>query len=91
MGRRDADKPVSPFGHQAVTTLVAGTHVKPLFLGIMGGASKASQSGLCKSTKRQLEVHQKAKRTGPGEPGPMRIQQGLLPCQFIVRCWLPVF
>jgi hypothetical protein len=35
--------------------------------------------------KRQLEVLQKAKRTGPGKPGPMRFQQGLLPCQFIVR------
>jgi hypothetical protein len=29
MGRRDADKPVSPFGHQAVTTLAADTRVKP--------------------------------------------------------------
>src|SRR5213080_4013334 len=79
----------------------------------MGGASKASQSGLCKSTiglcerhnrivrrvsdgadahsKRQLEVLQKAKRTGPGRPGTMRFEQGLLPCQFTVRCWLPVF
>ena len=27
----------------------------------------------------------------PGEPEPMRFEQGLLPCQFIVRCWLPVF
>jgi len=23
--------------------------------------------------------------------GPMRLEQGLLPCQFIVRLWLPVF
>ena len=36
--------PFSPFGRQAVTTLVAGTCVKPVFSGIMGGASKASQS-----------------------------------------------
>jgi hypothetical protein len=38
--------------------------------------------------KRQLKVLQKTKRTGPGEPGPMRFEQGLLPCQFLVRCWL---
>ena len=42
--------PFSPFGRQAVTTLAAGTCVKPVFSGSMGGASKASQSGLCKST-----------------------------------------
>ena len=23
--------------------------------------------------------------------GPMRLEQGLVPCQFIVRLWLPVF
>jgi hypothetical protein len=33
----------------------------------------------------------KTKRTGPGKPGPMRFQHGLLPYQFIVRRWLPVF
>jgi hypothetical protein len=38
--------------------------------------------------KRHPEVLQKTKRTGPGEPGPMRFQQGLLPCQFIIRYWL---
>jgi hypothetical protein len=27
----------------------------------------------------------------PGEPEPMRFEQGLLPCQFKVRCSLPVF
>src|SRR5947209_6240884 len=42
--------PFSPFGHQAVTTLAAGTRVKPLLRGIMGGASKPSQCGLCGST-----------------------------------------
>ena len=49
----DAAMPTSPFsppGRQAVTTLVAGTCVKPVFSGSMGGASKASQCGLCKST-----------------------------------------
>jgi len=25
------------------------------------------------------------------ETGPMRLEQGLVPCQFIVRLWLPVF
>jgi len=34
---------------------------------------------------------QKAKRTGSGKPEPMRLGQGLLPCQFMIRCWLPVF
>jgi len=64
----------------------------------MGGASKASQSDYVAGNdqtdahaKRQLEVLPKTKRTGPGKPGPMRFQQGLLPCQFIVRRWLPVF
>jgi hypothetical protein len=111
----------SPFGRQAVTTLAAGTCVKPQFPGSMGGASKASQSdcalgqsGLCQCNdrivrgpnrivqehnriareatsapdvhvKRQLKVLQKAKRTGTGKPEPMRLEQGLLPCQFIVR------
>jgi hypothetical protein len=28
---------------------------------------------------------QKTKRTGPGKPEPMRLEQGLLPCQFIFR------
>jgi hypothetical protein len=32
-----------------------------------------------------------AKRTGSGKPEPMRLEQGLLPCQFMIRCWLPVF
>jgi hypothetical protein len=91
--------PFSPFGRQAVTTLAAGTCVKPVFSGSMGGASKASQSdcaraqsdcATCKLSpaaraKRQLKVLQKAKRTGPGKPEPMRLEQGLLPCQFIVR------
>jgi len=36
--------PFSPFGRQAVTTLAAGTCVKPQFPGSMGGASKPSQS-----------------------------------------------
>ncbi|MBR1246809.1 hypothetical protein JQ609_07670 [Bradyrhizobium sp. AUGA SZCCT0169] len=34
---------------------------------------------------------QKAKRTGSGNPEPMRLGQGLLPCQFMIRCWPPVF
>src|SRR3954447_8314795 len=42
--------PFSPFGRQTVTALAAGTCVKPVFSGSMGGASKASQSGLCKGT-----------------------------------------
>jgi hypothetical protein len=31
------------------------------------------------------QVRQKTKRTGSGKPEPMRLEQGLLPCQFIVR------
>ena len=38
-----------------------------------------------------LRFSKKAKRTGPGRPGTMGFEQGLLPCHFIVRCWLPVF
>jgi len=27
----------------------------------------------------------------PVKPEPMRLEQGLLPCQLVFRCWLPVF
>jgi hypothetical protein len=72
----------------------------------MGGASKASQSGLCNSTiglceakqasgrrsfKRQLEVLQKTKRTGPGKPGPMRFQQACCLASSLSAVGLPVF
>ena len=72
----------------------------------MGGASKASQSdyaeaqigvregaliGRIAPARFQLEVMQKQNAPNPGEPGPMRFEQGLRPCQFIVRYWLPVF
>ena len=50
MGRRDADKPVFPIWASSRHDSAAGTCVKPVFSGSMGGASKASQSGLCKST-----------------------------------------
>jgi len=66
----------------------------------MGGASKASQSdyaeaqigvregaliGRIAPARFQLEVMQKQNAPTPGKPGPMRLEQGLLPCQFIVR------
>jgi hypothetical protein len=60
-------------------------------------ATITARFGLISLENRQIDPvdtrykAQKTKRTGPGEPGPMRFQQGLLPCQFIVRCWLPVF
>ena len=41
--------------------------------------------------KPQQMLTQNAKRTGPGSPGPMRFEQGLLPCRFILRRWSPVF
>jgi hypothetical protein len=40
---------------------------------------------------RRDEGRKKQKRTGPGKTGGDALQQGLLPCQFIVRRWLPVF
>ena len=36
----------------------------------------------------QLEVRQKQNAPDPGEPGPMRFERGLLPCQSTIRCWL---
>jgi hypothetical protein len=66
--------------------LAAKTGASACFHSEIGNSDRAGAH-----RKRQPEVRQKTKRTGPGEPGPMRFQQGLLPCQFIVRCWLPVF
>ena len=35
-----------------------------------------------------LRCIKKQNAPNPGEPGPMRFEQGLLPCQYIVRYWL---
>jgi hypothetical protein len=38
-----------------------------------------------------LRYFKKQNAPDPEKPGAMRFQQGLLPCQFIVRSWPPVF
>jgi hypothetical protein len=41
--------------------------------------------------KSAFSGDEKTKRTGSGKPGPMRLEQGLLPCQSICPLSLPVF
>jgi hypothetical protein len=50
-----------------------------------------STIGLWESSKPSTFGTPKNKTHRIRKTGPMRLEQGLLPCQFIVRLWLPVF